>query len=352
MKNTPNFGKASAATATLALLLVFATFSATAQADNKNDLDVNVSVADKTIIDIQPSSFSWGFTGSGVNPGSLAGPGNETNGYGRIQVENLGSVNISQVWFNTTAPSERPFGTADRSLYDSANFITLGNLSGSAPEDRNSQTFVNRVEYGLDQPTGQDIIYLQTPSDWDYGRFRNGSQEYFWTVDDTGTIDGATFRIGVDHHNSTQTGSVNLDDTCSGGEGTGSNNECNEYTLNTGNGYAYTEVEVGAEDTNTPGGPDTPNINGGALYCVVMDSSQVGGSNPPEVQFVKWNKGHPAASSWGNDCAAATQYLVGGGSSELAPGAWVTMNIRANVPYGVVSGSVPTGQLTVLANSN
>lgn len=348
MKNTFDHGKTLATTATLGLLLVLISVSATAQ--TTNDLDVNVSVADKTIIDIQPSRFAWGYGGQGIEPGNIAGPNEELNGYGRIQIENLGSVNISQVWFNTTAPSERPFGTADRSLYDSANFVQLSSNASGASDLRDDNSFVGRTEYGLDQPTGQEIIYLETNNDWDYGRFRNGSYEYFWTVDDTGgSLDGATFRVGINHHNSTQTGSTNLDNTCTGGDETGSAN-CNGYTLSTatpsGTTYAFTEVEIGAEDTSTPG------PNGGVVYCAIMEESQITGTDNPEVDFIKWNKGHPGVQAAGSNCGNVTQYLIGGGSDELAPGDWTTMNIRANVPYGVVSGNVPTGQLTVLATSN
>lgn len=348
-KNT-NFGKTFAATATLALLLVLISASASAQSTNK--LDVNVSVADQTIIDIQPSRFAWGYGGSGINPGEIAGPSRELNGYGRIQVENLGSVNISQIWFNTTAPSQRPFGTANRNNYDSANFIQLSSNKSSPGSLRDDNAFVGRTEYGLDQPTGKDIIYLNTPSNWDYGRFRNGSYEYFWTVDDTAGLSGATFRIGYNHHDSNQTGSTNLDNACSGGDESGSAN-CNGYSLSTsgtGPTYAYTEVYVGAEDTSSVT-PSSPGSNG-VYYCAVMQESQITGTGNPKVQFIKWNPGHPGVQAAGSDCGTVTQYLIGGSSNQLAPGDWTKMNIRANIPYGVVSGNVPTGQLTVLATSN
>ncbi|MFB6204365.1 MAG: hypothetical protein ABEJ75_01835 [Candidatus Nanohaloarchaea archaeon] len=333
------------------LSVVLLAFSASVSAANaQNTLDVNVSIATQTIIDIQPKTFSWGY-GSTVYPGSTAGPSEEMHGYGRIQIENLGSVNITQVWFNNTQPAQRPFGTGNPGAYDSANFLAIDfNMSGV--NDRN--TFIDRKEFGLDQPTGKEIIYLETPSGWDYGRFRNASYEYFWTVDDSGTsLDGAKFRIGVEHHNSTQTGSTNLASTCSGGDATGSNTQCNGYTLTNvsinGNWWAVTEVEVGVLDSTTMSN------EGGAEYCVAMDASQVMGTSPPEVEFIKWNKGHPAvvAAGAGSGCAYATNYTIGGSSpaGELAPGEWITMNIRAKIPYGVVSGNLPTGNLFVLANS-
>lgn len=339
--------------AVLALSLAVFTTSGLAQADNENSLQVQVNITEKTIIDIQPKDFAWGQGGAQVQPGTIAGPDKEQNSYGRIQIENLGSVNISQIWFNTTFPDQRPFGTGAATNYDSANFIALdSNKSGVTDHNQ----FVNRKEYGLNQPAGQDIIYLETPSGWDYGRFRDSSQEYFWTVDDTGaSLDGSLFRIGVDPHNESQTGSSNLDTACQGGDGAGSNTECNGYTLSTGNfggtDYAYTDVEVGALDSTNNA------IDGdGKYYCAVMNESQVlksgdTESDRPAVFFIKWNKGFPATNQGG--CDYATNYTVGASApvQQLTPGQWITRNIRARVPYGVVSANLPTGSLYVLANS-
>ncbi|MFT4892378.1 MAG: hypothetical protein ACI8Z7_000150 [Candidatus Nanohaloarchaea archaeon] len=341
----------------LLFLTVMLSFSATAQESTENNLDVNINISEKTIVDIQPKTFSWGAGTTQVQPGDIAGPNKEANGYGRIQIENLGSVNITQLWFNTTFPTQRPFGKGNSDLYDSANFIALdSNTTGV--NDHNQ--FVNRKEYGLDQSAGadtQDIIYLDTPSNWDYGRFRDSSSEYFWTVDDTGGGDlgGATFRIGVDHHNESQTGSTNLDEDCQGGPTAGSNTDCNGYTLSTtsaeGTTWAYTAVEVGALDSTNLA------IDGdGKYYCAVMNSTQVtkngaDESDRPAVYFLKWNKGFPSADQ--GDCGYATNYTIGsdGEFESLTPGQWITQNIRARVPYGVVSAELPTGSLYVLANS-
>jgi len=346
-KNTSNTKTSllSVAVLTLLILSIVATASA---ADNENGLTVQVNISEKTIIDIQPQTFAWGQGSTQVLPGSQAGPNEEQSGYGRIQVENLGSVNITQVWFNTSFPTQRPFGTGQASNYDSANFIGLdSNASGT-----DTNQFVNRREYGLDQPADQDIIYLETNPNWDYGRFRNTSREYFWSVDDTGAdLSGASFRIGVDPHNSSQTGSTNLDNTCQGGDTAGANADCNEYSLTVtnvgGTDYAYTDIEVGVLDS-------TPLSNdGGEEYCVVMNETRVmnGGGASPEVNFIKWDKGYPAADV--GDCGYATNYTVGsdGNTDTLVPGAWITQNIRAKVPYGVVSANLPTGSLFVLANS-
>jgi hypothetical protein len=349
------------AVALLAFLTVLISTSGAAQ-DNENNLQVEVNISEKTIVDIQPKTFAWGSGGSQVQPGDIAGPDEEANGYGRIQIENLGSVDINQLWFNTTYPDQRPFGTGNRLDYDSANFIALD--SNDTDIDDHNQ-FVNRKEYGLDQSNAgqtQDIIYLDTPPNWDYGRFRDSSQEYFWTVDDTGgDLGGASFRIGVDPHNESQTGSTNLNTQCAGGdEGVGgSNTECNGYNLQTtsaeGTTWAYTDVEVGALDTTENA------IDGdGKYYCAVMNETQIlqdaagdtDEEDRPAVYFIKWNKGFPAVTA-GPGCDYATNYTIGsdGEFNSLTPGQWITQNIRARVPYGVVSAELPTGSLYVLANS-
>jgi hypothetical protein len=344
------------AVALLTFLTVLISTSGAAQ-DNENNLQVEVNISEKTIVDIQPKTFAWGSGGSQVQPGDIAGPDEEANGYGRIQIENLGSVNINQLWFNTTYPAQRPFGTGNQGTYDSANFIALdSNTSGR--NDHNQ--FVNRKEYGLDQSNAgqtQDIIYLDTPPNWDYGRFRDSSQEYFWTVDDTGgDLGGASFRIGVDPHNESQTGSTNLNTQCAGGDegaGGGSNTECNGYTLTTNGDWAYTDVEIGAPDNSNDA---LPGADEGKIYCAVMNQTQVTADGTteddrPAVYFLKWNKGFPSATQ--GDCGTATNYTIGsdGEFNSLTPGQWITQNIRARVPYGVVSAELPTGSLYVLANS-
>lgn len=344
-KNTPKVRSTATLTA-FVLLLILITTSAQA-AESENSLDVTVNISQKTIIDIQPKSFSWGAGSDQVLPGEVVGQDKELNNYSRIQLENLGSVNITQVWFNTSYPSERPFGTGDRDKYDSGNLIAI-NDTGT-----NYNQFVNRKEYGLDQPNGKDIIYLDTPSGWDYGRFRSSSQEYFWTVDDTtSSLQDEEFRIGIEPHNSTQTGSTDFtSDSCDGLDESGSNTNCNGYNLDNvsvdGTWWAYTNVEIGGDDAGL--GPDN-----GPEYCAVMNASQVvkdGASERPEVWFIKWNKNFPATNT--ADCNYVTNYTVGSSASteNLVPGEWINREIRARVPYGVVADKLPPGDLWVLANS-
>ena len=334
----------------LTLFITAFTVSAAGQLPNptdENNLNVDVNISKKTIIDIQPSSFSWG-QGAGVDVGAVAGPENESNKYGRIQIENLGSENISKVWFNTSVPSQRPFGTGNSGAYDPGNFIALDS-NDSTVTDFNQ--FVNRREFGIDKPgNSKDIIYLDTPADWDFGRFRTAGKEYFWTLDEgAGSVTdltGNTFRIGINHHDQTQQGTTALDGPCSGGDGSTGSNQCNEYTLSTttpdSTTWAFTDVEVGALDDDGTSGRE---------YCAVMNESEVTSNNRPSIYFIKWNKGFPGTDQ--GDCAQVTNYTVGGssGTDALVPGDWITRNIRARIPFGVVSDQLNTGSMYVLATS-
>ena len=341
--------------ATLTVLLTgLGTGQQATSAQNTNDLNVSVEIGSKTIIDIQPKEFSWG-RGSGILPGTQANSSDEANNYGQIMLENLGSNDIQQVWFNTTQPSQRPFGTGQAGNYDVGNFIALSN-NGAAQ-------FVNRAEFGIDRSGGavnngdDGILYVNAPDNWDYGRFRNTSQEYFWTVDDTVTDMGnSVFKIGYNPHNSTQTGSTDLSGDCDGGDNpVADGNACNSYSLSTvtsgGSTYAYTDLEVGAQDGTVVG--TGLNNDGGQIYCAIMEESQVTGTDRPKVNFVQWNKGMPGTGT--GDCAMATNMTIGtdGVQSEpgIYPGDWLTMDIKANIPYGVVSGELNQGSLFVYANS-
>lgn len=325
MKNRQHSRKVLSTVAVL-LVMILSLSMVTAQ-DDQSDIDVTVEIDEDTIIDIQPAEFAWG-TGAGIIPGNVAGPDEEQNSYASIMVENLGSVDIEEVWFETTKPDERPFGTGDASFYDPANFLTL--------EDGGDFQFIERREYALGDED-EEIVFLSTPDDtWDVGRFRNTSREYFWTLE--GTAENDRIRIGVDHRDDTQTGSTNLADECEGGEVDGTNVECNEYTLSAD---GSTEILVG--DLDVTGAE-------GERYCAIVQEQDFNGDGDLQtaVDFVKWNPTRVGASSGG--CDTVTDYVVDSGNP-LVPGDFINVGIRTYVPFGVVSGALPDGQLTVFANS-
>ncbi|MCD6367657.1 MAG: hypothetical protein J7L45_01070 [Candidatus Aenigmarchaeota archaeon] len=289
------------------VLLVFAlTFSMTipkagAAVTNATDqISVSVNISAKCIVDVSPSSLVWS---TPLDPGSV---GERKD----VQIENLGSVNITHVWFNNSYPSTRPFGTAVSSNYDSGNWIAI-----SVDTDGQPYYFPNRVDYN----ESQRVVYLtgsdgNTPPQVPYGRFRNSSYEYFWDVEAgaCGNYTCGTFYIGTSPHTKTQTGDVDLSDN------TGT-------TLTSIGNWGYAAITVGSEN-----------------LCVAMyhDGSK--------AMFYKWNMDAPGAES----CSNAAYFV--GSSNSIVPGASAYARVRVFVPYGVYYNATnPTipGTLTVLANT-
>lgn len=315
---------------TLAITILILAGSGLAQ--EQSDTDVTIEISDETIIDIQPAEFAWGTSGDLV-PGSVANEDDEQNQYASVFVENLGSVDIQDVYFETSKPNIRPFGTGDTTNYDPANFVALEG-------EETDHLFVERRDYALEDAEGE-VTFLSAPEGWHIGRFRNASEEYFWALE--GTADGDRLRIGVDPRTEETTGSTNLADDCAGGandDGPGSNDDCNEYDLSTD---GSTSVVVGQlQDGSQDDGSDE--------YCAIADA--YGDNNRVGVDMVKWNPTREGADSGG--CSDVTDRVVDD-TNPLVPGEFINIGINSYVPYGVPSGTLDGGEdggiLTVYANS-
>ncbi len=282
---------------------------------NASDIiTVLVNISKKCIVDISPSSLNWT---TPMDPGS-------EGAYKSIQIENMGSVNLTYVWFNNSYPSSRPFGTGLSTAYDAGNFMTISNNT-----DGQTYYFPNSVEYNESSP----IVYLRgpdsnTPPGVPYGRFRNASREYFWSVwDNNGGNDGnytnADFYIGSTPHTQTATGDADLSD-----------NAPNTLTL----------VSTGSEAGKW--GVASINVNG-MLICVAVyqDASK--------AMFYKWNMDAPGAES-GPGCSNAAYFINGTANGNIMPGASGYARVAPFVPYGVVYNQTQpeiTGTITVLVTA-
>ncbi|MFB6075523.1 MAG: hypothetical protein ABEK17_00095 [Candidatus Aenigmatarchaeota archaeon] len=289
-----------------------------ATANDTESSTVSIEVASKTMIDITPASFSWG----PVDPGTVADSSDETNSYGKMQIENIGSTNITKVWFNVTQPTQRPFGTGNKDLYDTGNFISI------AREGSSDFYFVDRLEFN----ETRELVYLtgvegNTPpgSNSVYGRFRNASKEYFWMVDITSgtTCTDLTMRIGNTARTRDQTGTTDFSN------GGGDYTELGSLT-DTGNGYCYADISTGG--TNPLDG-----------YTVYVDETSLSAANTPEVHLSKWN-----LDLEGTQDASNTESFYSG---TIYPGNSTVAQIQAHLPYGVAEGEVQQGDLTVLAST-
>jgi hypothetical protein len=311
-------------TATLILLL---TLQACAQSNiTANDtIRLWVRVSQKTMVDIQPTDLGW----DGVQPGT------ETNAsqlWGwptkkpAVQIENIGSTNISRIWFNATYPSSNPFGTGSANRYNAGNFVVVKrNTSAAAP-----YFFPNLIEYNE-----SEMIYLVMPTvggTWAHGRFRAANKEYFWAVNTTsGNCSRAQFRIGKTLHNATQLGTVDLR-TCDATLITDGANDCRQGTLartlsapyTAGNIWGWADMYLG------------PNLAANRLNYTVAVYWNC--SRTVKVMFYHWNKDAPGAK----DGALHPEYFS---STILKPGEHIIGNVKLRIPYGTAYGNI-TGSLT------
>ncbi len=278
-------------------------------AEGNDTITISINITGKTMVDINPSSLTW--NGSNIYPGSVADNTTEANNYGNIWIENIGSTNITKIWFNNSYPLERPFGSGDPDVYDPANFVVIANTSSSSPY------FINRVEY-----RENDSMYISIPNTASasapedmFGRFRNNSYEYFFIVEGTNgnNCTEGTLRYSTDPHTKDSTGDTNLADN------TG-------YVLQSVNDWSVTNVTFGSE-----------------TYCFAVhyDCSK--------AMFHKWNADAPGAGT--GLCSNVPSYFD---SSPLVPGdlakAWIKAYIPYGVPYWSTLGGASGGTLTVFVD--
>ena len=282
--------------------------------------NVTVTVSAVTMIDINPAQLTYvAQPGQACGRDISAGTCNETgSNYYAIQVENIGSWNVTRIWFNVTQPSQDPFAVGSNLYVDPGNFIAL-----TTNETTNDFYFVDKKEY----PAVRTIVYLRDPdgnmpanlSKFWYGRLHNASSEYFYMIGSTMVGSGCRandttyLRLGVVPHTTTAIGSTDFS--------TGPSVNYIQINLTVVQGYGGRPYGVG----NVTAGPLTG-------YAVAVENSTCA------VRFVKWNKDFPFDSSSAN-------YSFNG---VLTPGDSLAKKIAVLVDYGIYTGT-KTGQLTAIA---
>ena len=299
---------------------LLSSFVSAANVTANDTIQLWVTVAEKTMVDIQPDQLAW----QNVPPGSetLA---SQAVGFPKeaVQIENIGSTNISYIWFNNSYPSDSPFGSGLSSEYDAGNFVVVRRNETNA-----KYFFVNRVEYNE-----SEVIYLQLPSpesDWAHGRFRSANQEWFWAVNvSTGVCNESEFRIGKVAHNQSQLGSVDLRTCDSPLTSTGSE-PCRKGNLQATTLAPYANGEWGYADLYI--GPNGNYEN----YTVAVYWNC---SSYVKAMFYHWDMDAPGAQETANH----PEYFS---TTTLKPGEHIIANVKLRVPYGTAAGNI-TGALTV-----
>lgn len=265
---------------------------------------ITLTIASKTMVDITPQVLNYTTQDPGTEVVNYTYNGQNLN---RIQIENIGSTNLTNVWFNVSQPSVRPFGTGVVTNYDAANFLAVKNSTQS------SYSFIDTMEYNHTT----DIVYLSLPSNYQrQGRLHIGPNEYFWaTASDqaqnpcNGSAGSSSLFIGTTAHTKDETGDIVLTD----------------------NGQAITT------SGNSAWGLVQSFTVGSVSYCAAVSA------DCSKVRFYRWNADAPGADT----CTLDERYST----TTLYPGDSFAVDLRMYVPYGIPVGQVTNGTLTVLATA-
>lgn len=298
----------------------FVGFAPSVSAINVTDTaTIDINVSELTLIDMNPAEFSWTAVDPGTNTSTK-----------QVQIENMGSTNFSKMWFNVTQPGSRPFATGSNTSYNAANFVWIAREDQAADSDYFA---VDRLEFN----ESRSLIYLTDPSgnippnqtEFNYGRFRNTSFEYFWFVERNGEdCTGADLYVGDEPHKQSVTGTIDFS-SCSGALTNAPGTNCRTGTLTDGSGgWCYADVNIG-----------------GRNYTVIVHD---GGD---QLRWSHWNAQLPGDG--GVDFRpAADNYNEFFSETVIYPGNSTVADLKIYLPYGVAKGKLTQGTLTVIARSS
>ena len=308
-------------TLTLSILVLFVgIFSIPVFAGTEaGNATVTVTLQSRTWVDVSNDHMSWT---ENVEPGTVpnclstdddcVSVSGRSNTVYAMEVENIGSENVSKVWLNATMPSSNPFASGDGNTYDPGNFLAVtNNITGEG-----SYYFINRVEFAMPRAP----VYLKRgsiPNDRT-GRFRNASKEWFWGLNKSSGCNetGTQLYIGDSAHDPNGAmGDIDLTD----------NTPWTLTTSSTDNTYGWANITIGGEEYNV---------------AVPSDCSR--------VIFYKWNMDLPGASETGTNAAYIFDNETEG--HDFAPGNYTPIYVEARIPFGTYVGTLPTGYMRVIVN--
>ncbi len=288
-------------------------------------ITINVTVQQVTWIDTFPDKFTW----SNMVPGEN---GTEQS----LTIENIGSTNITYIWFNVTQPSSNPFGSGLPNAYDPANWIVVRTTSMNSTVDE--PYFVDMVSYANDSQMGDKPAYFTLDqSEWTrWGRWRIANHEFFWALKPGANgycnETGAEIRLSRVVHNETSTDSIDFINGISGTD---------FITLNITplDFWGYTNLT----GFNSKDSIYTSNLD----YCLAVSG------DCSKVRFYKWNADAPGATSAGSPTVVCPNFKYFADKDHpLTPGQVRNAVVNIMVPYGVAYGQVKTGYLTIISSTS
>lgn len=370
---------------TVALTLGLAS-TVTAQDTEESDVDVNVS--EVTQLDVRPSQLTYGNAENvSIEPGDNATISD--GGYEHIELGNIGSTNIAEIYAQSTMPSDQPFGAAglDETVnHNTGNFLTLSTETANTNDysalssgmaSVPTMHFLNRVEYAEDTPptyisyekgsnlaAGEDDIHI--------GRIRAGGVEYFYALYNEDSANGVssdgtfTLRIGDSPHTSTQLGTVDFTDegtdyteytagdaSTEGGDDYAEIREHDFVTFDAGEGNYSGESLINAGDAAIPG--DVNLVDAQTRSYDLYAHADSGDTTDAHILRSKFNI--DPASPTGDDAPGeqtggdqTTIFSSTTPDQQLQPGDSFPVDIGIQVPQGIDQSRITEGTVTIIAS--
>ncbi|MCK5040587.1 MAG: hypothetical protein KAR87_06480 [Candidatus Aenigmarchaeota archaeon] len=357
--------------ASIGILFLCSTSNVVAEEGSFALTNVSVQVADVTWIDISPDMVMWHSVNPGAYSTNFTDLETSTTDHRAFVIRNIGSSNITKIWFNATYPSASNtlysdiYGTGDLALYDTANFVTVsvadktGNDS-AIRDDNDKYFFINKVEYAeavynisgssWNLIEGNAVPYVKFDNPTDYGsagadtlsvgRIRDAKNEYFWVLvanptehncSNTGGTNYPEFFVGIVPHNQTNVGDIEFE------------SDCDQTTC-------YQSSNMGSDATNDRALLAVDDGEGRWQNVAIATMANCRG-----IYAIQWNRdmagvaGNNNKNYWITDVAATP----GEGkvdSTGVSPGEYYTAWVKLALPYGVPTGTLQTGTITVLAS--
>ncbi len=373
-------------------LAVVGLVSPAAAQDGRDDAGVDVTVSEVTNVDINPTQLNYGTDDQTLEPRDFKAS-SDNRKFPGIQVENSGSNNITQLSIETSEPYDKPFGTGFSQEYDAGNFIKVRPQTGAADidlvtpftgsesvdtsdpnTDETGYHYPARVDFnatGKPRGTPQALTYIDIPtgedadSPFQYGRFRDGEEEFFWAINTPGEGTGqnicasGTLRVGNKPHTDEAIGTTDFTsdnsdnyaeyDVAQDNEGEAVFGRVEDVELNTSEGNtSYTVLSYCS-------GPNDNSAADGLSFLVrtkydLNPFADVAGDTPSSPDFPTTNGINTTTQSV-NGARALIETSEGSGSKPLHPGQSFTLFTAVEIPRGVASGSVGPGTLSLVAAS-
>lgn len=341
--------------------------------------DVNVTIASTVAVDLHPEQLTYPQATVGSQVTST------DRSFTSVDIENVGSEYIDQIWVETTQPGSEPFGTGLPGNYDAGNFFQIkpNNASGKLKGDSDAYHFVNRIEYA----TYNDSLvpsYINAPSSGTYesttgsasandvavGRFRVGDEEYFFAIPvsgGSGSCDGTgghnTLLVAKQPHTETSTTPIDFTD------GTGypgiEGKDYIKYNIteltDTGEGFGLTDsgpADYGANGVtirrNFGTAQEVNRTYDALVKCDTNGESGLQLTDVPRVIRTRYNVEEGGASDLTDDSNGPMTFLMSTitPSEMLLPGEAVTLDTAIEVPRGVSQGQMTEGTFTVYVTAD